>query len=300
MLASLLLPILLGLPEELDKLIQVVDPKKSAEPAWRAEFQKAYGLKDGEVLKRVAPPFAPSRAKWFAAWIGDALQPPPSADQAFLIFRFRDNKVTYGTSHVHGPAVVGAPRGTLSFVLERGLGLPLQSVDAVAEVLDLEVDGDFVFRTGTPPEKWVPVLEKTLRTDCALPLRFKWAEAEREVVVLSGEYKSKPREGQRLNSVVVAADPAGALEGGSIGTYDEFLMFLSKFTGKRIMSDVKRPPAVQFNWRHRSATMTRRNGQDSYTEVRDPDTVLKAVAEQTGLKFTTENRKVWVLSIIRE
>ena len=65
------------------------------------------------------------------------------------------------------------------------------------------------------------------------------------------------------------------------------------------MSDVKRPPAVQFWWRHRTATMTPAK-REVYTEDRDVDAILKAVAEQTGLKFKTENRKVWVLSIVKE
>ena len=48
-------------------------PAKPAEPDWRAEFQKAFGLKDGEVLKPVHPPHPAPREKWFAAYIGDAI-----------------------------------------------------------------------------------------------------------------------------------------------------------------------------------------------------------------------------------
>ena len=32
------------------------------EPAWKADFRRAYGLKEGEVLKRVTAPFPASRA----------------------------------------------------------------------------------------------------------------------------------------------------------------------------------------------------------------------------------------------
>jgi RNA polymerase sigma factor (sigma-70 family) len=275
-------------------------PAKPAEPDWKAEFQKAYGLNDDEVLKRVAPPYPAVREKWFVEWGRAFLPAPPAADGTYLFFWFRNNKVVYGHSLVHGPVVVGPPRGPISFVLENGFRLPLQGVEAAPEILDTQIDGEFVFRLGTAPEKWVPVLEKILWNDCALPFRLKLMQVEREVVVVSGEYKSNPREGQRPNTVVVAADPAGPLEGGSIGRYEEFLAFLSKFTEKRIVSDVKRPPAVQFWWRHQSGIMTRKEGREVYKEDRDPDAILKAVAEQTGLKFKTETRKVPVLSIVKE
>jgi RNA polymerase sigma factor (sigma-70 family) len=287
------------LPKPAAPAVEKPVPAKPAEPDWKAEFQKAYGLKDDEVLKRVAPPYPAVREKWFVEW-REGIPGPPSADQTYLFFWFRNNKVAYGHSLGHGPVVVGPPRGTISFVLENGFRLPLQGVEAVAEVLDTQIDGEFVFRVGTAPEKWVPVLEKILWNDCALPFRLKLVEVEREVVVVSGEYKSNPRDGQRPHTVVVAADPAGPLDGGSIGRYEEFLAFLSKFTEKRVVSDVKRPPAVQFWWRHRSGIMTRKEGREVYKEDRDPDAILTAVAEQTGLKFKTETRKVPVLSIIKE
>jgi hypothetical protein len=266
------------------------DPKAKPEPAWRAAFQKEYGLKDGVVLKRVAAPYPDCRKDWFNDQYGNVTAPGESADDAYLCLRYKNNQVVRWNSKLGRPFY-------LSFLIEDGFCLSLREVEALPEVLDSEIEGEFVLRDGTPPEKWVPAFEKILRDECGVKLQLAFKEVEREVVVMGGEFKSTPRPGQLKNTVVVAADPDDPLQGGSIGTFEELLLFLSKFTELRIVSELKRPPGGQFCWKHRIGTMIRHEGRERYTEPRDPDKILKAVTEQTGLTFKTETRKVRVLSI---
>ena len=47
------------------KLAPAAAPAAAEEPAWKVEFRKAYGLKDGEVIRRVAPPYPACRAENF-------------------------------------------------------------------------------------------------------------------------------------------------------------------------------------------------------------------------------------------
>jgi uncharacterized protein (TIGR03435 family) len=270
---------------------------KPTEPAWRAAFQKAFGLKDGEILKRVSAPYPACREEWFNEMYAGAFQPAPSADNAYLFYRFRNKQVVRGTMDYRVPAFQNSLTGKLSLLIEGGFRFSLQEVEAASDLLDTDIEGEFVFRDGTTPERWVPALEKILREECGLKLRFKLKELEREVVVASGEFKSKPQPGQRANCVVVSTPTDAQLEGGSIGTYEEFVAFLSQFIEKRIVSDVMATPKVQFAWKHRIGTMLRKEGRNVYTEDHDPDTVLKAVADQTGLTFKTEKRKVRVLCV---
>ena len=163
----------------------------------------------------------------------------------------------------------------------------------------MNIDGEFVFRSGTPPEKWAPALDRILRTECKLPLKITLREVEREVIVLSGDYQAKPRKGQMKNTIVFSPDePAEDWSGSGIGTFDSFVQFLNKFVDRHVVSEVKSPPRGQLWWRHKSGLMTNVNGRNLYTEEdRDPEVVLKFVTEQTGLKFTTAKRKVQVLFV---
>ena len=214
------------------------NPKAKPEPAWRAAFQKEYGLKDGVVLKRVAAPYPECRKDWFNDQYGAVTVPGESADDACLFLRFKNSQVVRWTVRLGPPN-----NAKLSFLIEDGFCLSLREVEALPEVLDSEIEGEFVFRDGTPPEKWVPAFEKILRDECGVKLQFALKEVEREVVVMGGEFKSTPRPGQLKNTVVVAAEPDDPWGGGSIGTFEELLLFLSKFTELRIVSDLKRPRA---------------------------------------------------------
>jgi hypothetical protein len=273
----------------------------AGERDWRAEFQKIYGLADGEVLKRIAPPYPECRARVFDEK-GKVEPPAPllDTDTTYLFYRFQNNKTVLSTRHGYGRLLVTSPPpGALSFILEMGLRFPLQQVEAPAELLDTNIEGEFVFRSGTSPEKWAPALDRILRTQCKLPLRVKLREVERDVIVLSGDFQSKPRQGQRKNTIVLSPDePVEDWSGSGIGSFEYFVQFLNKFADWHIVSEVKSPPRGQLWWRHKSGTMTNVQGRNLYTDdAHTPEVILQWVAEQTGLTLTTAKRKVPVLFV---
>jgi RNA polymerase sigma factor (sigma-70 family) len=274
----------------------------AVERDWKGEFQKLYGLKDGEVLRRMAPPFPECREKLFdEKGKADPSTAFRDTDKTYMFFRYQKNKTEYGTGHQYGPFHVATPPpGSLSFILEQGFLFPTQQVDAAAELLDTDIHGEFVFRHGTPPEKWVPVLDKILRTECKLPVRLTLKEVEREVIVMSGEYQARPRKGQKANTIVLSSEePMEDWSGSGLGDCDAFVRFLNKLLDRHVVSEVKAPPERLW-WRHKSGLMTSVRGRNLYIEEdRDPDVVLKYVTEQTGLAFKTAKRKVPVLFVER-
>ena len=68
--------------------IATAEPEK--DPAWKAEFHKAYGLKDDELTRSVAPPYPKCREEYFRDQIREVYKrikkdPPEGLLQNFTL-----------------------------------------------------------------------------------------------------------------------------------------------------------------------------------------------------------------------
>src|SRR5205085_2286140 len=68
------------------------EPKASAESPWKAEFRQTYGLKTGEVLKRVAAPFPDSRNDFFRS-LKKVYAPDVKPDTIAMIYKWDGKNV---------------------------------------------------------------------------------------------------------------------------------------------------------------------------------------------------------------
>jgi RNA polymerase sigma factor (sigma-70 family) len=275
---------------------------KVDEPAWKKDFTKAYALADDEVLKRVAPPFPAARVEYYKNWM-----PGQTGNNLGLIVRW-DGRTAEGWSI--------CTRGFgLQALMNIGLGIPPHEVEGDQDLLRTVVEGDVIVRTGTPPEKFLAPLEKLVREATGKTLKITAREVEREVVVVRGTFVSKPFSDLEKNSVAVFArspllpmpkpqttppsDPAPPKgvpmpQCTGSGTLPEFLRNLGAFVNRRMINEVEKVPTTKLSWYEyfRNPATAAEQDQD-----RDPTTVLGNVADQTGLKFTTETRKVRVLFV---
>jgi hypothetical protein len=250
------------------------------EPAWRAEFDKIYKLKDGEVLKRVAE-FPECRAEYIRT--SPRLAPGTDAAPVNMALRVHQ-KETKRELHLWG---FGGGDATIFSVMWQ-IGIPMGEVEADKKLLDTPIGSDFVFRQEAPVEQLVAALERVLREECKLAVKLTFKEVEREVVVASGSRKD--------------------LHG--------FLLDLGGFLGRRVVNEAKSGKdevftyglSVRQNPRQRLASeLDIPSPPDTVplpkfdpaieAEDRDPKLVLPNVAKQTGLTFATEQRKVRVLFV---
>jgi RNA polymerase sigma factor (sigma-70 family) len=271
---------------------------KAPEPAWKAEFNKVYGLKDGEVLRRVVAPYPESREAFYKSTHGEQREGRFTYDRYFSVFHWKGGRIHFGSATVPVNQDDGLPLlGLLGHV-----GFPRQEIEGDDALLDTKITGDFVLRTGTDPAKVAARLEEILRKDCNLAVALAIREVEREVVVARGKYRSKPLPGKDENHIeLYAIEHQSPEDGGSQGgaTFPDFLRHLGGFINRRLVNEVEgAPKTVTFHDTIRSPSFKDpTTGVDTYAEDTDPEKVLKNVAAQTGLTFTTEKRKVRVLFV---
>jgi RNA polymerase sigma factor (sigma-70 family) len=198
----------------------VPEKKEPPEPEWMKAFRKAYELKDGEYVKRVAPPYLPERVsfKLHGLYRGHAVDPEIDADNR----KRASENAMFSTLFVEQDGKKLKYRMSISSVylkdnptLRQGDNL-LTVWEAVGHVTGLSepevvidpnskndvlfagknktVHGDFVTRKGAPLEKLAPQLEKILRDECNVDVRLTVKEEEQEVFVVGGKFKLTPPE----------------------------------------------------------------------------------------------------------
>jgi RNA polymerase sigma factor (sigma-70 family) len=262
-------------------------------PDEKPTFDKLYALKEDEVLKRIAPPFADSRNEYVrksGSFEENSLFAP---EDTRMVVQWKDKKATSAFLRVglKGPNMAPPPWLTIRDLVEYTTGLSAFELEGEKELLSAEASGDFVVREGATVAKVLPRLEGILRTECNLPVKFQVTEGEREVVVVRGKFVSAPRQGREKNEIdIFSKEPvANSGAGGGSGDLARFLRGVEAFTSKRLVGDVEQGPTGTLSWYfHARSPFT----EQQRAEDTDPETVFKTVTAQTGLEFKTEKRKV--------
>jgi RNA polymerase sigma factor (sigma-70 family) len=269
-------------------LTKRAEPRQEKPP----EFADIYALPEGEVLKRVSPPFSPTRMDYYRREHAGQARAIPDGPQT-MYFRWRDEKLkNWGMSF-------GSEDGTSWPTLLRILvDVYREEIEGDQEFIKKPITGDFIVREGVPADKVIPRLQEILQRECKLPIKLSFREVERKVIVARGKYHFSPLPGRQENQIDIygkqLVQNSGA--GGGSGDFEEFLKWVGMFIGRRVVSDVQKPPTGTLSWyNHRRSSFTEQEGK----EDTDPETVLKHLTEQTGLTFKEENRRVRVLFVER-
>jgi hypothetical protein len=278
-------------------------PEPKPEPAWKAEFRKVYGLKDGELVRRVAPPYPECRAEYFIDRTREHFKwlktDPPESELArdytdyFTKFGWKDGW-TVPALIAHTTPVKPDEGESLARVLESTTGFQRTRFDGDADLLGTKVTGDWVVRAGAEPDKLVTALEKVLRKECDLRVTLAIKEEEREVYVLSGTYATKPLAERKDHEIEVYATDLHSREygGGGSGRLQELAEHVEGWIATPIVLGEIEAAPKRVSW-HYNERMKFTN--DEYAEDHDPAKVMANVAAQTGLTAKLEKRKIKVL-----
>ena len=205
-------------------------------------FRKAYELKVGEYVKRVAPPYIDERKEYmYQVWIRGTQSAEVQArtrddldrNKLFLalFLEFDGNRLTRRTA-MSATWLGDRPRlqdGEKMMNLWQAVTLvtgrqspevmidPKSSTHPLLSTSEnrmegasfrgvLSVGGDFVMRKDAPLARLVPQLEKILRDECKLDVHLTLKEEEQPVFVVGGTFKLTPRAWRKADEIDLYAD----------------------------------------------------------------------------------------------
>lgn len=245
------------------------------------KFKQSYSLPEGEVLKRIGPPFPEFRLAYYK----HVYKRSPNFALNYQYIRWKNGQFgDWG-----GSVSSGAPQSVeLRTVLTYVTGFHPQYIKGDATDLKTLVNGDFVIRDGATPEQLALRLSEILSKELNLPLKLSMVNSVRRTFVVTGIYKSAPHHGSKVPEVTIGAVEKSFTSGGT-GTFDEFLNVLGGLVAHPLMSEIQNPPK-QISWRFQVKQPM------SETDVSE---CLKSISDQTGLKFTPKGQKLRVLLVER-
>lgn len=249
-----------------------------AVPSLSAASQQAYQLEPGQVLKRVPPPVAPDHTQPQATYVvsGQPNRPPlPAGNGGASIFMF-DGKAQWNSNRF--------PLYTVLSLAESLAELRATDFEGLGDLGSLKLPGDWVVLKGSDPHARMAALEKILNEEFGKHVHFVNRTVPREVLVATGTVTlhSLPKEPfPGMVDLYTTRRTGNALMNGA-GDVRGLLGVVSDLLGTKVVSEV---PAKQLFWRNFLSPKDVRSAQSR-------DLLLKNVAEQTGIHFTTETRPV--------
>jgi hypothetical protein len=275
-----------GMPTTMRAAEPAVPPTEQHDDDAVARFEKLYALEEGQVVKRVPPPFSADRLAYYRIkHFGQAEAIPEGPDIMFL--HFEQGKVkSWGMTF-------GGVR--LPNVLQMIAKIHRQEIEANDVIKNTEVSGDFVFRPNASRDELLDGFMQIARNELQSPWQYEWREVERDAIVVTGEFERTPLLpsndhihlfGARLNE-----EGSG---GGSSGNFDGFLKDVGAWLEMPVINEVENPPDGSLVWRYHQGI----GGSDEERELaKNPDVVLTNLSLQTGLNYLVEKRTVSLLFI---
>jgi hypothetical protein len=133
--------------------------------SWQKKFYSVYRLDDGQVLKRIAPPFIPERKGYFRSIQPGRYSPNTPHHVVSQYFNWD------GTLSIRGARVgSGIPR--LRTILESVIGLGNREYDIPPEILSADMSGDWIVRKDTPQEELLQALEQMVKDETGRDIDF--------------------------------------------------------------------------------------------------------------------------------
>lgn len=268
-----------GLESEVAKLLGV----EAEPPAWLERFERAYRLGPGEVLRRIPPPFIPERSSYITRESNTLAAGGPPAQ---LVFRW-DGRL----HRVHAnPATLRALLRTLASDPTGGRATS-DTFDCPEDLKRAVVTGDWVVKAEASLEGRLKALERILRDELGLRLRFQRHRVERDVVIVSRKRGERPR-AESQSKVHISADgkDLDSIIGGGSGTLADFLASLSTIYDLRFLGESTDLSSVRFDWEQHDSSLDR----GRFSEV------LENLSRSTPFEFKRQSRPVDAWLVVKE
>jgi|GEM_PF-2592461 len=261
--------------------------------SWRSRFDAVYKLKDGEVVRFIAPPYIPERLEYYHTEkeLQDQAKAIPKGPDIFIFKQDKNGQLQYVSCGF------GFKQHSLQQILDDPLGFWRYEFEAPDELLNLNLPGDWTIRENANRETLLVALEPIIFKATGRHIHFEKRTVERAVIVAHGTAKD-------LNwqtKVLIYAEKSKVRGGGmGSGTLQQLLGLVGEQLNVYMVNDAKTaepepPGAASFDWNYYPDANFSKMG-DRREELTDK--VLNNLATQTGLSFTHTNQAVgiWFIS----
>ena len=260
---------------------------------YKAELERVYGLQKGEVIKRVPRPFIPERIEWYRAERRGQAQAIPRGPD-YMVFEWDETKGLRNWA-----MGFGFKKLPLRTVVENAVRLRTYEYEGPAELLSLDMAGDWVVRPEADTRAKLAALARLVKQAHGRDVRFEQRELEREVIIAGGTWNFTPLQGTYNDKWVhlfVDHPDKDEGSGGGSGNLDEFLKMLGSRVGSGVVEEVEGPRPQMLSWGHHSSSRLH-NQPPGPERLEKLVKLLDLVSKQTGLTLELARRKVpvWVL-----
>ncbi len=272
--------------------------QESASATWRQRFEEVYRLADGEVLKRIAPPFIEERGEYYREAMGGRTMPSSFDQRRELIFFCDDRLTLWGESSAGFESL-----GSLLHSVLRLQGYEYEGPPWL--LLDMRLPpGDWIVRDKASQEVKLRALEELVVRELGRKIRFEKRSVEQEVLVATGRFQLHPltqmaatREAKFVHVYTLDAATEPHLGAGTARSVEEFLRILGDDTHIPVVDRTE--PSESFDIPYvlyRSSRL--QDIPDQQERARQLQVLLDHVTAQTELHFEarTEPVEVWFVT----
>lgn len=251
-------------------------------------FRERCKLAEGQVIKRVPFENAEDRLAFYRLLSPGQADAIPDGPDVMYLRWVRGEVKGWGMSF-------GAP-ARLDGLLRMVAKLHPQEWEAEAELRELSLPGDFVYRPGAQQQALVDGMLAIMRDEFDVECKAEWREVERDAIVVAGDWNLTP-----LLSTTDAIHLFGASidenrGGGGSGSLKEYFQAVGGWLDMPVVDEVNSPPDGELSWRYHHGF---NGGAEERELAKNPDVVLTNLHLQTGLTYVVDNRKVRLLFIER-
>ena len=259
------------------------------------EFERAYRLRPGQVLRRIKPPFLEGRLDFYRKASPSQANSLPNGP-ATMFLTWKNGELS---ERAWGMAF-GKGLRNVEMLLEAVLNVFPQDVEGDVGLLNSEILGDFLFRQDAMEEEYLRALEEIAGDEFKCAFRLSLREVDAVVIILRGKWQYEPVDeiargrkciehfGRELNTRREG-------NGGGSGDAKRWAKHLGRCINQQIIVEGEGVPE-RIRWCHND------RGDDTDESRRlahDPQLVLSHIREQTELIPSFEARRVRRLLVER-
>jgi RNA polymerase sigma factor (sigma-70 family) len=255
-------------------------PAPSTAPIdWRARFDAVYRLDEGQVLKRIPPPFIPERTRYF-----DQRNLSQMFDMrgGICVFEVEGGQAEWNRWTGHQPA-------TIETLLKFCAGVPTYKLE-MDEFDRMEaLEGDWVIRKGATEDQCIAAIAREIGPSLQWAIGFEKRTMDRDVFVARGGYKptAPPATPNEPPMITLYLDKPGKPDNHNAGDVHALLVTLGETMNTEVVDETDDPKQQGVFWINNvSAGVT-----GPFREK-----LLHNVTAQTGITFTPARRprEAWV------